>query len=214
MLLILGETTGRPATPEKGTSMNRPAVEPAAVLRRRAEAQIAKGDLPSKVNLDPVRLLHELQVHQIELELQNEELVAANRELDVLRRHYETLYQHAPVGYLRLTLDGVVMGANQRAFEMLKRTEEALAGRPMRDCFAPESVQAFDALLASSSRDGADVFADNLLVHRPLSVSIFTKVQCRKVDFDDLQPQVILVAVMDVSALKFAMDDVISSLKG
>ena len=192
--------------------MNRPVVDPIA-LRRRAEAQIAKGDLPSKVNLDPLRLLHELQVHQIELELQNEELIVANRELGVLRRHYEALYQHAPVGYLTLSLDGVVLGANQRALEMLKRDKDALLNRPMRDCFAPESVQAFDELLASSSCDGDDVFADNLLVNRPRNVPIFTKVQCRKVDFDDhLQTQVILVAVMDVSALKFAMDDVISSI--
>jgi len=192
--------------------MNRPAFEPTA-LRRRAEAQIALGDLPSKHNLDSVRLLHELQVHQIELELQNEELISANRELDVLRRYYETLYQHAPVGYLTLSPDGTVMGANQRAFEMLKRDEAELVGRPMRDCFAPESVDAFDELVASSSHEGDDVFADNLLVQRPRSVPIFTKVQCRKVDFGDLQPQVILLAVMDVSTLKYAMDDVIRSIK-
>ena len=56
-------------------------------LRRRAEAQIAQGDLPSKYNLDPIRQLHELQVHRVELELQNEELIAANtdgRSLGVL----------------------------------------------------------------------------------------------------------------------------------
>lgn len=169
--------------------------------------------MSSDANPNPLRIQHELQIHQIELELQNEALIEANRELDLLRRHYETLYQHAPVGYLTLSLDGVVQGANQRAFKMLKRAPAALVGRPMRECFAPEHVAAFDALVASSDDNGDEVVADNLLVHRPRSVPIFTKVQCRRVDFDGIQPRVILLAVMDVSALKFAMDDVISAIK-
>ncbi len=193
--------------------MKRSSLE-AETLRRRAESKIAQGDLPSKANLDPLRLLHELQVHQIELELQNEELIAANSELDQLRRRYQTLYEHAPVGYLTLSLEGVVERANRRAVEMLKRDEATLVGRPMRDVFELESVSAFDNLIASSSHDGDDVFADNLLVHRPRNVPIYTKVQCRKIDFDGAQPQIVSIAIMDVSALKFAMDDVISSIKG
>ncbi|CAN5402960.1 hypothetical protein BH11PSE9_BH11PSE9_22480 [soil metagenome] len=192
--------------------MNRPAFEPTE-LRRRAEAQIALGDLPSKVNLDPVRLLHELQVHKIELELQNEELISANRELDALRARFEALFRHAPVGYLTLSLDGVVLDANVRALDMLRLDTASLLDQPMRGCFAPESVAVFDELFAACTAEAGDVSADNLLLHRPRAVPIYAKAQCRYIDFDGLQPPIIVLAIMDVSALKYAMDDVVSSIQ-
>ncbi|CAN5893977.1 hypothetical protein BH11PSE8_BH11PSE8_32640 [soil metagenome] len=192
--------------------MNRPAFEPTN-LRRRAEAQIALGDLPSKENLDPIRLLHELQVHKIELELQNEELISANRELEVLRRRFEALFRHAPVGYLTLTLDGEVLDANLRAFDMLKRDAATLLGQPLRNSFAPESVPAFDELLAACTEEAGDVSADNLLLHRPRAVPIYAKAQCRRIDFDHLVSPIIVLAIMDVSALKYAMEDMVSSIQ-
>lgn len=184
-----------------------------ANLRKRAEAQLAEINLSSSAHaLDPRRVLHELQVHQIELELQNEELMATNRELEALRHRFETLFEHAPVGYLTLALDSTVLSANQHAFSLLKRDPQSLVGSKFKDCFAPQSVQAFAVLLASSTHGSADMIGDNLLVHRPHSVPIYIKAQCSQVDFSDAQGRVVLVAIMDTSALKFAMDDVVSRL--
>ena len=192
--------------------MTPPAIEPTS-LRTRAEARMSQGQTPGEQAPDPQRLLHELQVHQIELEMQNEELIAANRELDGLRKHFEALYQHAPVGYLTLSLEGLVLAANERAIAMLKRDKQTLVGTQLRDCFVPESARRFTEMVASSTHDGDDVFADNLLAQRPHNVPIYIKVQCRKLDMDGGQNRVILLAIMDVSALKFAMDDVVSRLK-
>ena len=191
--------------------MKRQVFEPTD-LRRRAEAQIALGDLPSKSNLDPVRLLHELQVHKIELELQNEELISANLELTALRRRFEALYRHAPCGYLTLSMEGAVLEANDRALAMLKRDMAALSNTPLQDCLVAESLPAFEDMLAAARAGACDADADNLLIRRPHGVPIYAKLHCRRLELDDEQP-LMLLALMDVSALKYAMDDVISSLK-
>ncbi len=181
-------------------------------LRRRAELKVARRGLPSTVELDATRLLHELQVHKIELELQNEELIAAGREVELLRRRYEALYRLAPVGYLSLSRSGEVLEANDRAFAMLKRDLTSLLTHRLRNFLAPDSLAAFDAMIDAAGTTGKDSSADNLLVHRPHTVPIYVKAQCRLVEVDDQQSAVILLALMDVSALKFAMDDVVSSI--
>lgn len=190
-----------------------PSIIELAELRQRAEERVAQADSAAKLDMHPLRMLHELQVHEIELKLQNEALIATNRDLEVLRKHYETLFEHAPVGYFTLSLDGAVLSANQRGFEMLKTNSDALLGTELRDYFQPDSVKVLDALIASAMHDGDDVFADNLLVQCPQSLPLYVKAQCRKIDFGELQDQAVLLAMMDVSALKFAMDDVMSRLR-
>ncbi len=88
-------------------------------LRRRAEAQLrgqnAKrvsktGDLKS--GPDPRRLLHELQVHQVEVELQNAELLEARDRMEASLERYTDLYDFAPVGYFSLDEQGRILEAN------------------------------------------------------------------------------------------------------
>jgi len=176
-------------------------------LRRRAEAQIALGDLPSKNNLDPIRLLHELQVHKIELELQNEELISANRELDALRRRFQALYLHAPVGYLTMSREGLTLNGNDCALEMLKQKGESLIHRPFRELLAQQSHTEFDTLLTQADiRPGGHSTA-KLLVLRPHHAAILVKAQCRRIDWGDDQASIHLLAIMDVSASTGNMDD-------
>src|ERR1035437_1425211 len=82
-----------------------PTVNSGPVLRQRAEAVFLKNNAQSSENLDVLspeatrQMLHELQVHQIELEMQNEELRRLQTELDAARSRYFDLYDLAPVGY-------------------------------------------------------------------------------------------------------------------
>jgi PAS domain S-box-containing protein len=77
------------------------------------------------------QLIHELRVHQIELELQNEELRRAQVELDAARARYFDLYDLAPVGYCTISEKGIVKEANLTAAALLGVVRGRLVGQPM-----------------------------------------------------------------------------------
>jgi two-component system, chemotaxis family, sensor kinase Cph1 len=76
------------------------------------------------------RIFHELQVHQIELEMQNEELQLAQRELDAAKVRYFDLYDLAPVGYCTISQKGVILEANLTASTLLNVSRSELVSKP------------------------------------------------------------------------------------
>jgi PAS domain S-box-containing protein len=103
----------------------------AAGLRRLAEARAMTPTPQVAPSLEALeRTLHELQVHQIELELQNEELGRIQVELDAARRRYFDLYELAPVGYFTLNGAGVIVEVNLTATALLGLPRDMLTARP------------------------------------------------------------------------------------
>ena len=77
------------------------------------------------------RLIHQLRVHQIELELQNEELRRAQVELDGVKSIYFDLYDQAPIGYCTITAKGLIKEANLTAATLLGVARGEIIGQPM-----------------------------------------------------------------------------------
>jgi PAS domain S-box-containing protein len=121
----------------------------AAELRRRAEEMIPGSAAQPLDNLEALspgqlqRTLHELRVHQIELELQNEELRQAQAELDAARARYFDLYNLAPVGYCTVSEQGLILEANLTAAALLGVARSALVQRPLTDFIHPEDQDTY-----------------------------------------------------------------------
>ncbi len=111
--------------------------EAAAELRIQAEKIARERAAPSWQDLaalspnDARRTLHELQVHQIELEMQNEELREARAELDAARARYFELYDLAPVGYVTLSEKGLILETNLTAASLLGVSRDMLVNQPI-----------------------------------------------------------------------------------
>ncbi|HIE98002.1 MAG: ATP-binding protein [Fuerstiella sp.] len=105
-----------------------------AELRRQAEAEIQDRPVPSESNEsveESQRLIHGLQTHQIELEMQNEELRRTQEELTTLRDAYSDLYNLAPVGYLIVNANGLIEQANQTVAKIFGRDKTSLDKQPL-----------------------------------------------------------------------------------
>ena len=118
---------------------NKTAQEKFNELRRQAEALMPKPDfLKPLVGVeDPLRLIHELQTFQIELELQNDELRRSQQELMEFKIQYTQLYDFTPVGYVTLDSKGKVLNANLTLARMLATERSALLNRPLSDHILP-----------------------------------------------------------------------------
>src|SRR5665647_3138331 len=109
-------------------------------LRRQAEERLDRlSAAASPVPEDIAAVVHELRVHQIELEMQNEELRRAQLELQASREKYIELFDLAPVGYLTLSDKSIVGDANFTAARLLGVERRQLVEKPFSAfIFAPD----------------------------------------------------------------------------
>lgn len=101
----------------------------------------------ARTEADTQRLVHELRVHQIELELQNQELQEARDAAEAALEKYSELYDFAPVGYLTLDRAGTIREANLAAASLLGIARSQLPGRCFALYLSQDDLPSFDALL-------------------------------------------------------------------
>ncbi|MBX9753635.1 MAG: EAL domain-containing protein [Pseudomonadaceae bacterium] len=121
-----------------------PTVSPETALRQRAE------NIAAQLPTSPVQgseaswqTLHELRVHQIELEMQNEELRRTQAQVETARERYFDLYDLAPVGYCTVNSKGLILQANLTATQLLGVVRSELVKQPLTRFITHEDQDIF-----------------------------------------------------------------------
>lgn len=134
--------------------MSEPAHNPeratAQALRERAEEQVRKltlADPTPYTPADALLLLHELQIHRVELELQNEELRNARNALEAALARYTELFDFAPLAYLTVGREGIIKQANQACATLLENAKLTLQGLHIQRFLAPKDRTRFNTFL-------------------------------------------------------------------
>jgi PAS domain-containing protein len=120
------------------------------MLRMKAEEELKKNQKKSEspnTETDIKKLLHELQVHQIELEMQNEELLMAYETAETALKKYTMLYDFAPMGYFTLDSEGTICDLNFSGAEMLGDRRFSLVNSNFKLFVSDDSKSAFSDFL-------------------------------------------------------------------
>ena len=127
---------------------DKPASKQFSELRTRAEEAMQKRppdnlELAELSNEEMHSFLQEIQVHQIELEMQNDELCRAQLDLEAARDKYTDLYDFAPVGYFTIKEKGIIEQANLTGAALLGIDRQTLIGKPLTGFIAREDQDTF-----------------------------------------------------------------------
>ena len=154
-------------------------------------------------------LVHELQVHQIELETQNEELRRAHAALEAWRDRYVALYEVAPVGDLTLHADGLIAEINLAGATLLGEVRAALIKRRFARFVADESRDGWHRFFARAMRGEAEAGTDrqtiDLRLARGDGRAMYAHLECLSKTGDDGAP-VLRVTLADITRFKQTED--------
>jgi signal transduction histidine kinase len=176
----------------------------AASLRHLAEEQL-KAQAPeagsSRTDVETLRLLHELQVHHIELEMMNEELRHAREEAEIALEKYSGLFDFSPISYLTLDRKGTICDVNLTGAGLLRVERLRLPGRDFKLFVVDEDRPCFTDFIgkvfASHDKEACEITlttAGNSRLNVQIeAIADISEPECR-------------VAVIDITARRSAED--------
>jgi two-component system, sensor histidine kinase PdtaS len=183
-------------------------------LRDRAEEIIRRQQSAPK-NSSPAelqKLIEELQVHQIELELQNEELRRTQLELEEAKDKYFDLYNFAPAGYLTMDKNNIIREVNLVGADMLSQPRSTLIGKPL-STFIEKNSQDLFYLHRRSLIETRQKQTCELLLLRKSKPEFPARLECRP-SFDEKgNLKQILAVLIDISVQKQAEKQIQENLR-
>jgi PAS domain S-box-containing protein len=130
-------------------------------LRKHAEKLLSERPRTERHPDDILKLVHELEVHQIELEMQNEELRRAQLAAETIQEKYADFYDFAPVGYLTLDEKGLISDLNLATSGLLGIERKSLVHEPFHRFIKTESQDVFyfhrQEVLASPTKQSCEL---------------------------------------------------------
>ena len=156
-------------------------------------------------DVETQRVIYELEVHQIELELQNWELQQAKEQIEVLANKYTQLYDFSPAGYFTLSKDGEIFDLNLYGSQMLGKDRIKLKNSRFGFFVSETSKVVFNCFIDSLFRTGGKASCDITLNpeygNTPIAISLSGIIS------EDQEK--CLVAAVDISDRKRAEDEIV-----
>jgi PAS domain S-box-containing protein len=174
-------------------------------LRSRAEKSLLRRSVDSKAfpDKDIEKLIQELRVHQIELEMQNEELRNAQEELAESRDRYFDLYDLAPIGYVTLDEKGLIQEVNLTCADLLGSDRAALIRERFSRFVSPGSQDAFYSHWKQSLRTDSKQICE-LELKRKGGQAFYAQLQSIAVKENEGKAGRLRTAVVDITVRKAA----------
>lgn len=143
---------------------NQPDEEAPSSLRQLAEERLQHIDPDVLIqDADPRKLVHELQVHQIELQLQNEALLEAQAELERALTYASSLFDFAPIPYLIINAAGRIVEANHASAKLFDEYRSALCGKALLSFVSQEDLATLAALQQQAMVNSSSVSGEIML---------------------------------------------------
>jgi len=207
-------TPGR--EPDEGGPARPPAAAHAALLSLRAQAEkrrhlvteSAEHQSPQQLQ----RLVQELQVHQIELEMRYEELLVAQADAQTARAQYVDLYDFAPLGYFNVSAAGLIQQLNLCASQLLGAGRQRLLGRRFARFVAPDSRFEFGQFLVRALNAPRSLSCE-LVLQREDGTPFHAQIEGLRVEspLENAATPQCRLAVIDISARRRATDALAAS---
>lgn len=193
-------------------------LEKLEALREKALSRISRSssDIDTSVNQETRELLHDLHVHQVELELQNEALRRANRELELSRDCYLHLYQNSPVGYVAADSAGIILKANNTFGHMIEKDVGAVFNNPLARFIHPEDQALFFSRYKAFFKNPSDQRLEVRMIRKDQS-EIYVKMEGQRCEGDTNDasagalPEHLLISISDITKRKIAEEAIIQA---
>jgi PAS domain S-box-containing protein len=192
-------------------------------IRKQAELMVSKSgaDIAAMTPKAVQALVFEFQVHQIELELQNEELVNAHLELGKSHERYAKLYNLSPIAFLTLNEEGVIQEANLAAGRLLGCSKENLINKKFGKYIYPADQDDYHFFIHSFAGDNhSKPFNIRLNIPENIDAGILTRASARNnrviytesqciSSYKDKNELQLSMAIFDVTERRQAQEDIL-----
>jgi diguanylate cyclase (GGDEF)-like protein/PAS domain S-box-containing protein len=172
-------------------------------LRNKAEVQLIQSRTSAKLapSFDELHLLHELQVHQIELEMQNEQLRQTQLALEESNDRYFDLYEFAPIGYLCISNHGLISELNWKATAMFGLGRKQLLKHRFAEFIVDEDKGRWQRQFANMKElvSGEELSFDMRFTHND-GTMFYAGLNCMRMDSDE--QTMMRVTLLDITPLK------------
>ncbi len=174
------------------------------LLRRQAEEILKSKRVTGPMEIkcvDEQSLIHELQVHQIELEMQNEELVRAREEAEKLHGKFVDLYDFAPVGYFTLDPEGTILEVNLTGCQLIGYDRSMITDRRFQAFLHPASIPGFNSFCRNVFECDGKQFCEVELL-RDKQQRFYAHVEGSEIKDGSEDPRLLRMTISDITERK------------